>query len=363
MRSREVIVAAFACSFAGCLDTKADMAAAAVDAGAWGAGAGSVKPPLAQASAGSAWLVQAAGTGGAPQHSVTPMQPMAAGGGARAQAGAVADADARRNLPIVRARSTDAGMLDAGAPDSGVSDAEPKANDTFDGGTPELDGAIQDASTFDAAEQLPPEHAIVERPGDLVITELMIDPKAITDAEGEWIELYNATEATLELRDCQLDDGDESLHDVPAVLVEAGAYVTIAREAEPGFSADLVVPLSLTNSADSIAIVCRGEEIDRVSYDKAAEFAIKAGASLSLDPEHLDVHANDAAGAWCESTAAFATDLGSPGHANPSCHSAETAESHDESEWEHEEGASEVEQPDAGSTEAHDAGELPSDSY
>jgi hypothetical protein len=201
-----------------------------------------------------------------------------------------------------------------------------------------------------------PEQPVPEHPGDLIITELMIDPKALSDAEGEWIEVYNASDSTLELRDCQLDDGDETLHAIPTVQVESGAFFTIAREADPGFRADLIVPLSLTNSADSVAIVCGGSEIDRVSYDKAAEFAIKAGVSLALDPEQFDAHSNDAASAWCVGTDAYAMDLGSPGHANASCHGEEeSSEPHEEQDHgeQHDAGVY-----DAGSADIHDAGAL-----
>lgn len=350
MHSRGVVAAACACALTGCLDTKKDMPpVAAIDAGAWSAGAGSVKPPLAQASAGSSWLVQA-GSGGAPPRSAKPVQPMAAGSAGRSQP----DAGGRRDLPIVRARVSDAGAMavDAGASDSGTLDAAVGDDATFD------------ASVPDAAVESDRSQPLVERAGDLVISELMIDPKGLTDAEGEWIELYNATDAMLELRDCQLDDGDDSLHEIPAVLVEPGAYFTIAREAEPGFHADLVVPLSLTNSADSVAVLCQGHEIDRVSYDEAADFAIKAGASLALDSEQLDAQANDAASAWCEGHDAYSDDLGSPGRANPSCHGEPEGESHEQSESEQEEPG--VEEPhDAGAggedAAAHDAGEAPSD--
>jgi hypothetical protein len=350
MHSRGVVAAALACSLSGCLDTKKDMPPlAAVDAGAWNSGAGSVKPPLAQASAGSAWVVQA-GSGGAAQRSVKPVQPMAAGGGARGQAGAMADAGGRRDLPIVRARASAANMLDAG-----VSDAS--AHDAAVGDEATVDASVPDAPPEEVAE---PSQPLVERAGELIITELMIDPKALPDTEGEWLELYNATDSMLELRDCQLDDGDDSLHEIPALLVEAGAYFTIAREAEPGFHADLVVPLSLTNSADSVAIVCQGHEIDRVTYDAAADFAIESGVSLALDSEQLDAQANDSASAWCEGHDPYADDLGSPGLANPSCHGEPEGESHAESESEHEAESGEEEPLDAGAggedAAAHDAG-------
>jgi hypothetical protein len=155
----------------------------------------------------------------------------------------------------------------------------------------------------------------------VLITELMIDPDALPDADGEWLELYNTTDTELELRDCQLDDGGKSTHALSAALrIDKGGYFTIARSAAPGFKPDAILPVSLTNSADSVAVVCHGMEIDRVSYDRAAEFVIKPGVSLALDRSMLDdARLNDDASAWCEGRDAYNTDLGSPGRENPSC--------------------------------------------
>jgi len=69
------------------------------------------------------------------------------------------------------------------------------------------------------------------------------------------------------------------LHEIPPVLVEPGAYFTIAREAEPGFHEDLVLPLSRRNRADSSAVLGQGHDIDRVSYDGPKDFAIKPSAT------------------------------------------------------------------------------------
>jgi hypothetical protein len=163
--------------------------------------------------------------------------------------------------------------------------------------------------------------ATPSKPGQLIITELMIDPKALADSQGEWFELYNPTSGALSLRLCQLDDGAKTLHNiVPPLQVAAGAFVVIARHAQPGFVPDATASMSLSNSADSIAIVCDGVEIDRVTYDGGGGFSIAPGVSLSLDPEHIDASQNDRPGAWCAGTESYGTDLGTPGRRNPGCH-------------------------------------------
>lgn len=165
--------------------------------------------------------------------------------------------------------------------------------------------------------------------GDLVITELMPDPGAVSDEQGEWIELFNRRESgAIELAGCALNDGNTREHPIRTSLsVPAGAYVTLARSEQPGFTPDLVLDFSLANSADSVGLWCGGVEIDRVVYD--AQFPVQAGASLSLDPERKDAAANDSAGAWCASSAALGEDFGTPGAGNPRCGAGSPAASGD----------------------------------
>jgi hypothetical protein len=158
------------------------------------------------------------------------------------------------------------------------------------------------------------------RRGELVISELMIDPRTASDSEGEWFELYNPNAYELELRGCEIDDGGKSPHPVAHPLrALATAYVTIARQRSLGFAPDATASFSLSNAADSLALRCAGVEIDRVSYDKAAGYALPSGASLALDPGRLDASQNDMPDAWCAASASYGPELGSPGRANAPC--------------------------------------------
>jgi hypothetical protein len=156
--------------------------------------------------------------------------------------------------------------------------------------------------------------------GELVISELMIDPKSSSDTAGEWFELYNPNDYELDLRGCEIDDGGKSPHALALSLrAKPHAYVTIARQHGPGFTPDGTASLSLTNSADSLALRCAGVELDRVSYDKAAGYPVTSGASLALDPGRLDATQNDVAEAWCAGSTSYGPELGTPGGANPPC--------------------------------------------
>jgi hypothetical protein len=162
--------------------------------------------------------------------------------------------------------------------------------------------------------------------GALVITELMVDPKAATDADGEWFELYNPGEAPLDLAGCEIADGSAQRRPIAThVTIPPDGFATIARSARAGFAPDAVATFSLKNGADVLEIVCGGQVVDRVAYDKTSGFPVAPGVAMSLDARHLRADANDDGGAWCLAMDAYTSDLGSPGRANSECARGEDA--------------------------------------
>lgn len=160
------------------------------------------------------------------------------------------------------------------------------------------------------------------REGDLVVTELMIDPRVRSDSEGEWVELWNPTTDTWELEGCMLESDPDETHELRGSLVVApGERVVLARSASPGFAPRYVYEgISFANSDDAIALTCGGEFIDLVTWGDAP-----SGASWSLDPAHADARSNDAYDAWCP-TPLDVEDASTPGAANPPCVSGGTFE-------------------------------------
>lgn len=197
---------------------------------------------------------------------------------------------------------------DAAVPSGGDGDGD--QGHAGGGGEPAL--PMADAGMMGPTPMPGPEH-----PGDVVITEIMFDPKGRPDGDGEWIELWNATDAALSLGACALDDGAATRRMLSALVLEPGAFATIGRGAEGGFPPDIIAALSLTNTSDTVAIVCDGVEIDRVTYD--GTFPLKAGASLSLEPSAMTAIDNDDSVNWCQGVDDYGGDLGTPGAPNPSC--------------------------------------------
>jgi hypothetical protein len=208
------------------------------------------------------------------------------------------------------AASPGRGPMDAGArtispAPSRVSRPAPAQDDAGGSVVPAMSGPQRPSST-----------------GQIVITEIMSNPQAVSDEEGEWIELYNTGADDLDLAGCVIDDGGRTPHAIKMPLViGAGRFVTIARSAKAGFNADLVLPISLSNASDSVTLRCDTNEIDQVAY--GAGFPLSPGASMSLDPGAFDAVTNDAASAWCLVNATYGADRGTPGAANPPCDSAD----------------------------------------
>lgn len=157
------------------------------------------------------------------------------------------------------------------------------------------------------------------RAGEVVISELMSNPAAVSDTDGEWIELYNPSRSqAVSLDGCAIDDGSAIKALMAGARIAPLGYVTLARSTQVGFAPTQVLSFSLGNSDDSVALVCAGVEIDRVRY--GAGFPLAAGASMSLAATALDAVANDDASAWCLGTATDALgERGTPGASNPPC--------------------------------------------
>lgn len=237
-------------------------------------------------------------------------------------AGASERDEGRQRPPTAPVRMQQATGGSAPEPDAG---AAPLGMSAVTAGSPATPGRVDAAGAPAPRDASIPVVPAPSRAGQLVITELMIDPATLSDTQGEWIELHNTTRESFELRGCELDDGGKTPHLIQVSLpIAPGAYLTIARQAQPGFKPSHIAAISLTNGADSVALRCAGREIDRVLYDQT--FPLSPGASLALDPEHVNERDNDRAGCWCSGRDAYGPELGSPGAPNPPCADGEEAD-------------------------------------
>ena len=99
-------------------------------------------------------------------------------------------------------------------------------------------------------------------PGDLLITEVMANPAAVSDTNGEWFEIYNTTDSVINLSGLVLRDNGSNQHTISAadkLFVSGGSYFVLGRNGDSnsngGYLADYTYSnFSLGNTADDIIL-------------------------------------------------------------------------------------------------------------
>lgn len=166
--------------------------------------------------------------------------------------------------------------------------------------------------------------------GDLVITEVMVDPTKVDDALGEWVEIYNPTGGDVNLNGLILKDKDSDSVTVSSdVMMYIGDRVLLSCK---GISAkngglptvDYVysrTTFKFDNTADEVYLANASGNIDEVKWTKPpATGSYTAAYSLSLDPDATDATSNDDAANWCNASSMYnSLDYGTPGDANDAC--------------------------------------------
>ncbi|HRH37996.1 MAG TPA: lamin tail domain-containing protein [Flavobacteriales bacterium] len=164
-------------------------------------------------------------------------------------------------------------------------------------------------------------HTSAQTAGDVVITEIMADPESVTDANGEWFEVYNHTSGTVHMQNWHIKDGGANDVTISGVLdLPPDAIIVIGRNSDVTANGGLVVdyacafPLA-NGSGDVILTTSGGTVIDAVHYTTTYP-----GASTSLMNAHWNATDNDNTTFWCASTSLYNnTDHGTPHQTNNTC--------------------------------------------
>ncbi len=161
-------------------------------------------------------------------------------------------------------------------------------------------------------------------PGDIIITEIMQNPSAVSDGNGEWFELYNTTGSPIDINGWELSDSGSNFHAISSsLIVPANGFVVLGNNADSGTNGGITVnyeysSYTLGNGADSIILTCSGSIIDQVAWDGGTEFPDPAGASMELNAGLFNSTDNDNGSSWGTSTSEInpGGDKGTPGSLN-----------------------------------------------
>ena len=214
-------------------------------------------------------------------------------------------------------------MICKAAPDAGPT---PDGGPTPDSG-PVSDGAAKDAGPIPdgAGKDVGPTPDGTTGSQTIVITEMLINSKAVGDTKGEWFELYNAGTAAVNLHGWSITDqagSSQNKHTINAtggkLVIAAGAYLVLGKSTKTSENGTVAVDYAygkstwdLGNSGDEIYLFDASKKlVDKVIY--TSKWTIPNGATLSLKSPALD---NNDPKNWCaEKTKWCSTcDMGTPG--------------------------------------------------
>ncbi|ARN78628.1 hypothetical protein BST97_11865 [Nonlabens spongiae] len=166
--------------------------------------------------------------------------------------------------------------------------------------------------------------------GNLIITEIMQNPSAVGDSDGEYFEVYNTSSASIDLQSFILKDSSSTSEEhtiASSVIVPANGYVVLGNNADFASNGGVNVDYEysgnyfLGNGTDDIVLECGGTTIDQVEWDNGATFPDPNGASMELAQSVVTgpnaAALNDDGANWGTATSAYGDgDLGTPGAAN-----------------------------------------------
>jgi Lamin Tail Domain len=190
--------------------------------------------------------------------------------------------------------------------------------ESVDGGVPGETCLSPDTGTFRSVAR--------PRPGDLVITEVMADPKAVSDTLGEWVEVYAVRDVDLNgVLLANEGSGRAPLEGPRCLALKGGTHAVLARGTDSSTNGGLPPVLGsfsfgLGNSAGThtLRLLLEGVLLDEVTWTSAA----LPGVSRQLEPSRKDPSLNDAEGSFCptpEGVRYNAVDRGTPGAENRPC--------------------------------------------
>lgn len=199
-------------------------------------------------------------------------------------------------------------------------------------GTPGAENpvCIPEASTGTCIEDGGMRPITTPNAGDLIITELMVDPAVASDSTGEWFEIL--ARAPVDLNDLTLYTTTSSarLTSNACLRVQPGQYAMLARSGDTFVNGDLPAPFatyggpSFANGTNQRVGLSRGD----AGIDEIALGPSSPGRSWQLDPTLLDSVANDSPTSFCLGQRRWnpdgGGDLGTPGVMNDACQAPNT---------------------------------------
>ena len=131
--------------------------------------------------------------------------------------------------------------------------------------------------------------------GDIVITEIMQNPSAVSDTNGEYFEIFNPTDDPIDINGWLIKDNGTDAHTISnggPLLVPSGGYLVLARNSDENTNGGLSIDYQYSsvvmgNADDELILETDGSvEVDRVEWDNGVTFPDPTGV-VCFFPDHL----------------------------------------------------------------------------
>ena len=160
--------------------------------------------------------------------------------------------------------------------------------------------------------------------GKLLITEIMADPSILSDSNGEWIEIYNNSTESINLKNMFILSGSSSHKIANDVVIQVGGFAVIGNTENATALVNYVYNLSLTNTGKALGIKdAEGKIVCWLNFGDSGFPKVVGGKSLQLDPTIKNETIARLGSNWCVATATYPVnekeDYGTPGKVNTSC--------------------------------------------
>tara|TARA_R110001592_G_C13180897_1_gene750883 strand:+ start:3430 stop:5322 length:1893 start_codon:yes stop_codon:yes gene_type:complete len=163
--------------------------------------------------------------------------------------------------------------------------------------------------------------------GSIIVTEIMQNPNAVGDGDGEYFEVYNTTGTSIDMQGWLIKSVTTSSKDhviANSLVVPANGYAVLGINSDFATNGGVTIDYQygsnffLGNGSDSIGLDCGSAIIDAVSWDNGATFPDPTGKSMELATNKYSETDNDNGANWAEAVAEISTgaDLGTPGIVN-----------------------------------------------
>ena len=157
---------------------------------------------------------------------------------------------------------------------------------------------------------------------NIIINEIMQNPSAVSDANGEWFEIYNNSDEEIDLNGFTIKDNDTDSHLITEEsLIAPYSYAVLGRNADYSVNGGVEMVYQyngfmLANGPDEIVIIDPdGNTVDSLSYDGGPNWPDPNGATMALLEISLD---NTVGSNWVEYDSLIYGDgdYGTPGQEN-----------------------------------------------